>query len=155
MRLFPADPLRGVGGAVPPRPLRGSRCPECWGCTGSASDRPAMTSEGAPPRPPRPRGVSHTLPHPTAAATPLYGVPSNRCKRCRQAQGRGCSGRRRRPPRGTAPGVGASAAPAAASPIPEALLPVAISSLGTLRRPEAWSCSKDRRGPSRAVLLRV
>lgn len=37
--------------AAPPRPLRGSRCPECWGCTGSASDRPAMTSEGAPPAP--------------------------------------------------------------------------------------------------------
>ncbi|XP_072696445.1 uncharacterized protein [Canis lupus baileyi] len=60
MRLFPADPLRGVAGlsrrtaslrAAPPRPLRGSRCPECWGCTGSASDRPAMTSEGAPPAP--------------------------------------------------------------------------------------------------------
>lgn len=41
-----------------------------------------------PAHPWRPSSASHTLPQPTAAATPLYGTHSNCCKRGLQARGR-------------------------------------------------------------------
>ena len=77
---WPAPTTGGLGTQVP-RMLRNAR----WRHPSHRRYQP----ESAHPPPPRPSGVSGTLPYPTAAATPLYGIHSNRCKRCRQVQSRG------------------------------------------------------------------
>ena len=80
----PPPPPPGARWACgPPRPLGGggSRCPECWGMPGEGTRAARDTCLKAPSPPQRPSGVFYNLPHPAAAATPLYGIHNICCKR--------------------------------------------------------------------------